>query len=156
MKILILSVTAGDGHNAMGRAVIEEAKKRGHETLMVDLFKGIDNLRQFLAEDWYFWTLKHFPKFSQRTYNRLKKAANPYAEDYIVRHQLINTSELKLSTLTVVNKEDYKFVQSTFEQNENSQTNNYTRGFINYKVLVCIAMIFSIVVLSYAFIKLYI
>lgn len=74
MKILILSVTAGDGHNAMGRAVIEEAKKRGHETLMVDLFKGIDNLRQFLAEDWYFWTLKHFPKFSQRTYNKLKKA----------------------------------------------------------------------------------
>ena len=87
---------------------------------------------------------------------RLKKTANPYVEDFIVRHQLMNTSELKLSTLTTVNKEDYKLIQSAFEPKENSQTNSYTRGFINYKILVCVALIFSIVVLSIAFIKLYI
>lgn len=72
MKIMVLSVTAGDGHNAMGRAVIEEATKRGHEAVMVDYLKRSSPLRQFFSEKWYFWMLKHFPRLSHYTYEKVK------------------------------------------------------------------------------------
>ncbi|MDD3384015.1 MAG: glycosyltransferase [Bacilli bacterium] len=68
MKLLVLSVTSGEGHNAMGKAVIEEFEKRGHQAKMIDYLKPSSPLRSFFAQDFYFFTLKHFPKMSHKLY----------------------------------------------------------------------------------------
>lgn len=37
MKILILSCNTGEGHNAAANAVLEEAKRRGHDAVLMDM-----------------------------------------------------------------------------------------------------------------------
>lgn len=73
LRFLVISVSAGDGHNAIGRALIEELNKRGHTTLMIDYHKGVSPLRQWFNNDWYFWVLSNCPGFSHRIYERLKR-----------------------------------------------------------------------------------
>ena len=72
MKVLVLSVTAGEGHNAMGRAVVNYLKETGHEGKMIDYFKGIDKTRSKFANEIYFWTLKHFPNISHHSYMKIQ------------------------------------------------------------------------------------
>lgn len=68
MKLLVLSVTSGEGHNAMGKAVIEEFESRGHQAKMIDYLRPASPVRSFFAQDFYFFTLKHFPKISHKLY----------------------------------------------------------------------------------------
>ncbi|MBC7765699.1 MAG: galactosyldiacylglycerol synthase, partial [Hyphomonadaceae bacterium] len=42
MKVLILSITAGQGHHTTGKAIMDEVKARGHECEMIDTFKYIN------------------------------------------------------------------------------------------------------------------
>ena len=73
MRILVLSVTAGEGHNAMGKALINAAEMRHHDTMMLDYFKDASPLRAAFAQPIYFFFLRHFPRFCRRTYVSLSK-----------------------------------------------------------------------------------
>ena len=70
MRFLVLSNTAGNGHHAMGNAVIEQIKEDGHETKIVDYLKPT-KIRSKISHEWYFWFLAHFPKLSARIYDNL-------------------------------------------------------------------------------------
>ncbi len=72
MRILILSVTAGEGHNAMGKALINAAQAHDHETQMLDYFKDVCPLRAFFAQPFYFFFLQHFPKWCHKTYVKMQ------------------------------------------------------------------------------------
>lgn len=103
MKLLVLTVTAGEGHNAMGRALICEIEKRGYEAKMIDYHKGICPLRQWFSQPWYFWTLKNFPKFSHRSYEKLKnrkiKAKPPIFSAYGYMYRSIKSIHLIKKTI---------------------------------------------------------
>lgn len=73
MRFLVLSVTAGNGHNAMGNAVIECLKKDGHETKIVDYLRPSTKIRAKVAHEWYFWFLKTFPHTIDKIYDNLLK-----------------------------------------------------------------------------------
>ena len=73
MRFLVLSVTAGNGHHAMGNAVIEHLKQDGHETKLVDYLRPSTNIRAKVSNEWYFWTLKTFPRVIDRVYSNLLK-----------------------------------------------------------------------------------
>ena len=71
MRFLVLSLTAGAGHHAMGNAVIDHLKKEGHETKLVDYLRPITKIRAKLAHEWYFTALKHFGKPINKLYMKL-------------------------------------------------------------------------------------
>ncbi len=59
MKILILSVTAGEGHNATAKALKEEFEKLGTEATVLDTFQYISpHLAKFLSEGYLLVTEK--------------------------------------------------------------------------------------------------
>ena len=72
MKILVLSVTAGEGHNSMGKALMAAAKDKHHDAIMHDYLKDICPFRGWLSQPFYFFTLKHFPKLEQRAYKAIQ------------------------------------------------------------------------------------
>ncbi len=59
MKVLVLSVTAGQGHNSIAAAVMEELEKSGVETKKIDILQT-SKLRKFIANDLYIYACKHF------------------------------------------------------------------------------------------------
>ena len=73
MRFLVLSVTAGNGHHAMGNAVIEHLKQDGHETKLVDYLRPSTKIRARIANEWYFWSLKHFSSTIDKVYDNLLK-----------------------------------------------------------------------------------
>ena len=73
MRFLVLSVTAGNGHNAMGNAVIDCLKKDGHKTKLVDYLRPSTKIRSRVAHEWYFWALKTFPHTIDKMYDNLLK-----------------------------------------------------------------------------------
>ena len=51
MKVLILSVTAGEGHNSTARAMKAEYERQGHSCTILDTFQYISPaLADFLSE----------------------------------------------------------------------------------------------------------
>ena len=51
MKVLILSVTAGEGHNSTARAMKAEYERQGHTCTILDTFQYISPaLAEFLSE----------------------------------------------------------------------------------------------------------
>lgn len=68
MNVMILTVSSGEGHNAMGKALMTELQSRGYNSKLVDYYKEADPLRQWFVQDFYFWTLRNFPRISHRSY----------------------------------------------------------------------------------------
>ena len=59
MKILILSVTAGEGHNSTAKALREEFERLGAECTVLDTFQYISPaLAKFLSEGYLLVTEK--------------------------------------------------------------------------------------------------
>ena len=79
MKVLILTVSAGEGHNSMSRAVSNYLKDayRDVEIKQVDLFKDGQKTRKkkianWMVNDGYFTLVKYFIKFANSNFERLK------------------------------------------------------------------------------------
>lgn len=60
MRVLVFTVTAGEGHNAIAKAVCEELESRGIETRLVDLYKGRKKLLAWIMNKGYFTLLRYF------------------------------------------------------------------------------------------------
>ena len=72
MRILILSVTAGEGHNSCAAALQEALEHRGHEVETADLYRCCGVPRR-LAERLYVICARDFRKQYRRVYDRLEK-----------------------------------------------------------------------------------
>jgi processive 1,2-diacylglycerol beta-glucosyltransferase len=73
MKVLILSVTAGFGHNAAANAVSESLKSRGAEVLVVDMFKYASKTHYDTVDKGYLFSTKYIPKPYGQLYSALEK-----------------------------------------------------------------------------------
>ena len=106
MKVLILTVSAGEGHNSMSRAISNYLKETYKDVVIkqIDLFKdGPMTIKKkqagWMVNDGYFTLVKYFIKFANSQFERLKrrdyskdavtlrstfiKPARPYVEEVI-------------------------------------------------------------------------
>ena len=74
MHILILSVTAGEGHNSCAAALREALERRGHEVTVADLYRCCGVPRR-LTDRIYRICAKEFRREYSRTYTRLERDA---------------------------------------------------------------------------------
>ncbi len=89
MKVLVLSVTAGEGHNSISKAVIQQLNEMGIENKMIDILKK-DKLRQFISNDLYIYACKHMKKFLTGSYHSLQKR-NPMKREHTPVNGMIST-----------------------------------------------------------------
>ena len=70
MRLLILTATAGEGHNSLSYALknyIDEFYK-DDEVLVYDLYKNDHKLFAWIINDFHFWNLAHFPQLMRFQY----------------------------------------------------------------------------------------
>lgn len=78
MKILILSCNTGEGHNAAANAVLEEAKRRGHEAVLTDMMLLSGEGTSKLIGGLYVNIAKNLPHFFGFIYRLGSLISNPY------------------------------------------------------------------------------
>ncbi len=96
MKALILTVSAGEGHNSMSRAVANCLEGRC-EIDIYDLFKGKVKSREKTVNDGYFWLCKNNIKLANGVH-RIIRNRNPKSRKYTLAHTLARPALKKLVT----------------------------------------------------------
>lgn len=86
MKVLIMTVTAGYGHNSTAKAMKDELVRRGVHVEILDVFAYLGKLAYNLIDKGYIITTKYTPKPYRRTYERLET-------DGKLRHAVVVGSE---------------------------------------------------------------
>ena len=72
MRVLILSVTAGEGHNSCAAALREALERRGHEVKVADLYRSCGIPRR-LTEEIYLICARCFRSKYRRVYTRMER-----------------------------------------------------------------------------------
>ena len=72
MRILILSVTAGEGHNSCAEALQQALARRGHQARVADLYRSC-GVPRLLAERIYLICARDFRTQYSRIYSRLER-----------------------------------------------------------------------------------
>ncbi len=103
MKVLFLTVSPGEGHNAICKALAGFMKNHEEnvETKIVDIFKGRDNFRDFLVNKAYFALCRSAIHFANACFELFKK------RDY--RKEKVNP------TTFFVDKRTLKFIQNEID-----------------------------------------
>lgn len=73
MKILLLSVTAGQGHHQTAKAISEYFQKRGHETVTLDCYEYLSPPIKEAISGGYLVSTKYVPKLWGKFYGLLEK-----------------------------------------------------------------------------------
>lgn len=74
-KILIISMTCGEGHNAIAKSFLSEFQKQGAEAKIVDLFESKTKNKKFY-NNMYLWACKHIPHLYEMAWKHERKV-NP-------------------------------------------------------------------------------
>ncbi len=83
MKILILSVTAGQGHNATAKALAAMLEARAHEVEVADTFHKTNRLLYTAVDKGYLLAASRFKKLYGKGYYRLeKRKSNSYTSSF--------------------------------------------------------------------------
>ncbi len=83
MKILILSVTAGQGHNATAKALAGLLKERSHEVEVVDTFQKTNKMLYTFVDKGYLLAASRFKRLYGQGYYRLeKRKSNSYTPSF--------------------------------------------------------------------------
>lgn len=85
MKVLILSVTAGQGHNSTGKALVSCFEKMGVECRFLDSFEYINRLLYKTVSEGYNFTTKVVPKPYSKVYSLLENRSKNADEMSAVR-----------------------------------------------------------------------
>ncbi len=96
MKVLILSMSTGQGHHATGQAILEYFENLGSECRMIDAYGYIRPLLQDALSKAYMLSTKFTPKATSLLYDLVVKKNEPVAKYSVVK--LTNTlmaSELR-------------------------------------------------------------
>ncbi len=73
MKILLLSVTAGQGHHQTAKAVAEYFRKNGHEAVTLDCYEYLSPLVKDAISSGYLVSTKYTPKLWGKFYGLLEQ-----------------------------------------------------------------------------------
>jgi len=72
MRVLIISVTCGEGHNSIARAIKNELTQRNHEAEIIDLYEN-SKFDQFLNDKAFIFAQKTIPKLYEKIWFMEKK-----------------------------------------------------------------------------------
>lgn len=73
MKILLLSITAGQGHHQTAKAISEYFQKRGHETVTLDCYEYLSPPLKEAISGGYLVSTKYVPQLWGKFYSLLEK-----------------------------------------------------------------------------------
>ncbi len=79
MRILILSVTAGQGHNRTAKGLADAAEARGHECRIVDTFENVSPAMGELVDGGYRLSIAFTPKAFGRVFRSFERAEQEFA-----------------------------------------------------------------------------
>lgn len=79
MRILILSVTAGQGHNRTAKGIAGIAQSRDHECKIVDTFEYVSPAMGELVDEGYRLSIAFTPKAFGRAFRSFERAEQEYA-----------------------------------------------------------------------------
>lgn len=96
MRVLILTVSAGEGHNSISKAIADYLRNySGRDDVDVkiyDLFKGTSKFKAYVVNEGYFWTCKYFMGISNAFYEQMKVRDPRKNKDTIV-HTFTKTTK---------------------------------------------------------------
>ncbi len=73
MKVLVISVTCGQGHNSTGKAIIKMLEEKGIECDFLDAFEYINKILAKIIDDGYKLSTKYAAKPNASIYRRAEK-----------------------------------------------------------------------------------
>lgn len=73
MRVLILSMTVGQGHNSAGKALAQYLEKNGHETEIIDTYKFLNKLIGEAMDKGYSLMGRSVPKLNEIIYEQAEK-----------------------------------------------------------------------------------
>lgn len=74
MRILFLSVTAGQGHNQTAKGIMQRMTDRGHECKLQDTFDYIEPIFGEVVDKGYRMSVAHIPKVYGKAFETMEKA----------------------------------------------------------------------------------
>jgi len=77
MRALIMTVTAGNGHNATARSIEESLQAKGADATVLDLYKYISRVLYKVVDKGYLFSIKHMPRHFGRAYTGLERREMP-------------------------------------------------------------------------------
>ena len=72
MKVLILSVTTGEGHNTTAKAIKKQFEEKGHQCEILDIYLNINKGLYDLVANGYLLTVDKFKKLYSKVYTKLE------------------------------------------------------------------------------------
>ena len=76
MKAIILTISAGGGHNTAAKAISECLNQRGIEVVIIDAYKYFNKYLSDTVEKGYLLSTKYVPKLYGRVYRIAEKKAD--------------------------------------------------------------------------------
>ena len=73
MRVLVMSITAGEGHNAAAKAICRAFEARGNECLFVDAYKEINRRLYGIVSRGYLFSVSSLPRAYSGVYTHLEK-----------------------------------------------------------------------------------
>ncbi len=111
-KVLILTVSAGEGHNSMSRA-IASCIGDSAEVLTYDLYKGKSKFYTMLVNKGYFFSCKYFLTISNAFYEKQKRR-DPTKNKKTIVHKMLKKVKPRVLDLLNEFKPDVVFCAHTY------------------------------------------
>ena len=73
MKVLVVSVTCGQGHNSTANALIKALEEKGHECELLDAFEHINRILAKAIDDGYQLSTKYMPRPYAKIYRHVER-----------------------------------------------------------------------------------
>ena len=81
MRVLVLSVTAGEGHNSTAKALKKQFELMGHECMVLDTYLNINKGLYDIVSKGYLLTVDKFKKLYSKVYTKLEgRTKNSYQD----------------------------------------------------------------------------
>lgn len=135
MKVLILAVTAGEGHNSISKAVASQLGDRA-EVKIYDLFKNEQRFMEFLVNDFYFWSCKHFLGLSNTIFRKLRNIP-PRNIKRTSMHKMLKKTKPRILKLVQDYQPDMVFCSHTYAAHIMSELKE--KGLYNGKVFYIVS-----------------
>ena len=104
MKVLIITMTCGEGHNMMAKALASQFEKHGAQIKIVETY-GYDDRKVKSNNAGFLWLCKHIPKTYDFIWNQLRKVNHKKfqsslkrAKDYLEKEINITSPDIIMCT----------------------------------------------------------
>ncbi len=97
MKVLVLSLSTGGGHNSVSKALVDYINSHGHEAKMVDAYEYINPMLSTLVSKGYLVSTKHAPNTYSKFY-RYFETHESFDKKFTVRQGINKIMSIPFST----------------------------------------------------------